>query len=149
MMHEQRWELRYQILKDGEWVDKVCYPRSEEKRAEEIEKLKTNDHYRFVSCKKMYPFSMTKNQHNFELIRNVCFNRMHDMESGEIPFDQREYDRLFDLRERASDFFGRYGEITWMVWDDLKDAKELVMLAVNHRMCACIANGRPDLVQYC
>ena len=138
------------MRKNGEWVKRVCYPRTEEKLDESMEILKTNENYRLISCKKMYPFDMWNNQHNFELIRNICYNRMRDMEDTETPFDKAEYERLEELKEKADRLFGMMtGPITWMVWEDLKDAQELSMMAVNHRMNACIENGRPDLVQYC
>ena len=31
MVREQRWEIKYECLENSEWVEKVCYPRSEEK----------------------------------------------------------------------------------------------------------------------
>lgn len=150
MEREQRWEIKYEMLKGTEWVQRKCYPRTAEKRDESIEILKSKDNYRLISCQKMYPFDMWNNQHNFELISNICYNRMRDMEDNEIPFDHAEYDRLDALKEKADRLFMMMtGPITWLVWDDLKDAKELSMMAVNHRMNACIENGRPDLVQYC
>lgn len=150
-MREQRWELKYAVKNAaGEWVEKVCYPRTQEKVDENKAKLAASGTMRFVSCKKMYPFDMWNNQHNFELIANICYNRMRDMEDGEIDFNQAEYDRLEALKAKADRLFGLMtGPITWMVWDDLKDARELAMMAVNHRAAACIENGRPDLVQYC
>lgn len=149
MAREQRWEIRYEVLKNGEWVEKVCYPRTEEKRDENLEILK-GAKYRLVSCKKMYPFDMLNNQHNFELISNICYNRMRDMENGEIPFDDAEYERMEALKSKAERLFCMMNApVTWLVGEDYRDAKELSMMAINHRMQACIENGRPDLVKYC
>ena len=150
MNYEQRWEMQYEVLMDGSWERRFCYPCSEEKKNQNLEMLREKKNMRLVSCKKLYPFNMEKNQHNFELISNICFNRMRDMESGEIEFNQTEYDRLEALKEKADRLFCMMNApITWMVWEDLKDAKELSEMAINHRMMACIENGRPDLVMYC
>lgn len=149
-MKEMRWELRYRALKNGKWIDKICYPRSEEKKAENLAKIAASDTLQYVSCKKMYPFDMWNNQHNFELIANICYNRMRDMEDGEIKFDQAEYDRLSALREKADRLFCMMtGPITWLVGEDLAAAKELSMMARNHRAQACIENRRADLERYC
>ena len=150
-MKEQRWELKYEVQNNkGEWIEKVCYPRSEEKKNANLDALKSRATMRLVSCKKMYPFDMWNNQHNFELISNICYNRMHDMESGEIPFDAKEYSRMEILKEKADRLFTMMtGPITWLVWDDLKDAKDIAFRAQNHRIQACIENGRPDLVKFC
>lgn len=148
MMNEQKWALRYCVpTADGE-IEKVCYPKSEEKRDENIEICKTRG-YRVVSCKKLYPFSTMKNQHNFELISNICFNRMYDMDNGEIEYDSVEYDRLEEMREKAQRFFALPLPIAWLPWEELKEAKNLAEMAILHRQDACIANGRADLVTYC
>lgn len=149
-MREQRWELKYAVRKGDGWENRVCYPHSQEKVDENKAKIEASENLRLVSCKKMYPFDMWNNQHNFVLISNICYNRMHDMESGEIPFDSDEYDRLSALKDRADYLTAlMYAPITWMVWDDLKDARELAQMAINHRVQACIENGRADLVRYC
>jgi hypothetical protein len=142
---ETRYELRY-IAADGK--EKKCFPRSEEKKNENLAICKERG-YRVVSCKKLYPFSMEKNQHNFELIRNICFNTMSDMDSGEIPYDAAEYARLSDLKDKAERCFGLPLPIAWLPWETYKEAKELAFMAILHRQEACIANGRPDLVTYC
>ena len=65
----------------------------------------SNGKYSLVSCKKLYPFNMATNQHNFSLISDICHNRLHDMEMGEIPWDDEEYDRLQSTRDKADRFF--------------------------------------------
>lgn len=142
---ETRYELRY-LAADG--TAKVCYPRSEEKRDANLALCKEKG-IRVISCKKLYPFSMERNQHNFELIRNICLNTMSDMDSGEIPFDRAEYDRLSDLKEKADRFFCLPLPVAWIPWETYRDAKELATMAILHRQDACIAAGRPDLVTYC
>lgn len=146
MNRENRYELRYVSPVNGNVT--ACYPRSEEKKNENIEFCKERG-IKVISCKKLYPFSTEKNQHNFEPINNICFNRMHDMESGEIEWDEAEYDRLSEMREKAERFFGLTLPVAWLTWEDWKEAKELASMAVLHRQEACIANGRPDLVTYC
>lgn len=143
---EQRWALRYISLKDG--TEKVCYPRSEEKKNEQLDLCKQKG-ITVLSCKKLYPFSTEKNQHNFELISNVCFNAMHDMMAGETEWDEAEYDRLAVMKEKAEEFFCLPLPLAWLPWEDLREAKELANLAILHRQAACIRNGRPDLVTYC
>ena len=146
---EQRWEQRYEVPgKDGEWIEKVVFPRSEEQKEKNRKKIEELG-YRQVSCKKLYPFSTEKNQHNFMLIANICFNRMSDMESGEIPWDDNEYEELDKRRDRAEHFFCLPFPVAWIPWDEWQEAKEMATAAIIHRQDACIANGRPDLVTYC
>lgn len=150
MNKEQRWELRYVSKLDGSV--KNCYPRSEEKKNAQLAICKENG-IKVIHCKKLYPFNTWKNQHNFMLIANICSNRMHDMDMGEIPYSEAEYDRLQARKEQADRLFCMAGdgnsEITWLYWEDWKAAKELTETAILHRQEACIASGRPDLVQYC
>ena len=145
MKRETRFELRY-FTKDG--YEKVCYPRSVEARDRNLDYCKRNG-IEVISVKKLYPFNTMKNQHNFDLISNICFNRMHDMESGEVAWDDKEYDDLAIMREDAQRFFCLDLPVAWLPWEDWKRAKELADNAVIHRQEACIANGRPDLVTYC
>ena len=100
-------------------------------------------------CEKLYPFSTEKNQHNFELIRNICFNRMADMESGYEPMDKKEYERLETLRDKASEFWWLPLPVAWLTWEKYQEAKQLCMEAREHRANACVEAGRPDLVRYC
>ena len=146
---ENRFEFRYEVpTKSGDWEQKVCYPKSVEKKEENIRKCKELG-YKIISCKKLYPFNTYANQHNFELIRNICFNEMDDMTIGEKKFDQAEYDRLEKLKDKADRFFCLDLPTAWLPYEDWKDAKELATMAILHRQDACIANGRPDLVAYC
>ena len=148
MVKEQKWELVYGVkTADGE-VIKRCYPNSEEKRAKNLAICKERG-YRVVSCKKLYPFSTEKNQHNFMLIKNICFNRTHEMLSGEIPYNEAEYDRLSALEEKANEYFDLPLPVAWLTWDRWQEARELASMAIEHRMNVCVENGRADLVQYC
>lgn len=96
---------------------------------------------------KCYPINMQQNQHNFELISNICANEMCDMDDGVIPYNAEEYAMLQKAKADAERFFCSYGmfnsPISWFVWDDWKRAKELMTWAVNHRMDACERAGIP------
>ena len=71
------------------------------------------------------------------------------MDSGEVEYDEAEYDRLEVLKEKSERFFCSMEPIAWLTWEDWKDAKELSEMAILHRQEACIEAGRYDLVQYC
>ena len=143
---EERWELRYVSIKDGQ--TKNCYPRSEQKKNEQLQVCKDKG-IKVIHCKKLYPFSSEKNQHNFELIRNICINTMADMQNGDIAWDDKEFDRLSDLVDKANKYWSLPLPVAWMPYEDLKEAKELANMAIMHRQEACIAAGRFDLVTYC
>ena len=146
---EQRWEFRYAVpTAGGHESIKVCYPRSEEKKNENARLCKEHG-YRVVSVKKLYPFNTEKNQHNFDLINNICSNRMYDMMSGEAKYDDAEYGRLEEMKQKAERLFCLPLPIAWIPWEDLKDARELSTMAILHRQDCCIEAGRPDLVAYC
>lgn len=145
-MREERWELRYISQKDGK--EKNCYPRSKEKKDEQLHICKDRG-IRVIHCKKLYPFSTIKNQHNFELVNNICYNTMWDMNHGEIDYNAAEYDRLEAMREKAERFFCLPLPVAWLPYEDWKDANELANMAIMHRQDACIAAGRPELVALC
>lgn len=144
MQREQRWRLTYETT-DG--VVRTVDIR-EEQRERSLARLERNG-YKKLKMVKLYPFSTEKNQHNFELIHNICFNALYDMEMGDKPYDSAEYDRLEDLKDRSERYFLEALPIAWVPWEQWKDMKELANMAIMHRQDACIANGRPDLVAYC
>ncbi|MCQ2113309.1 MAG: hypothetical protein MJY95_08230 [Bacteroidaceae bacterium] len=145
MSNEQRWEFRYI---NGNGIHKVAYPRNEAEK-ERCIKIAKEKGFEIESCKKMYPFSMNKNQHNFELIANICANTLYDMMYGDIKFDGAEFDRLEHLKDRAEHFFCMGAGIVWLTYEDYREAKELSEMAIMHREEACIRAGRYDLVKYC
>lgn len=145
MQKEQRWKFTYR-KKDG--TVKSCYPRSEEKVEENRQKCAELG-MEVIGVQKLYPFSTMKNQHNFELIRNICFNEIHDMDHGEKPMDEEAYEQMSRWKDLADEFFCLPLPVAWLPWEQWKDAKELSEMAIIHRQNACIANGRPDLVTYC
>lgn len=149
MNKEQRWEQRYAVpTAEGNWREKVVYPRSEAQRDANKQKIKEYG-YKYISCKKLYPFSTMKNQHNFELIHNIVMNDLYDIWHGDKSVSDEEYTRLEELREKSERFFCLPLPIAWIPYEDWKDAKELSEMAIIHRQNACIENGRPDLVTYC
>lgn len=138
--------FRITYEKDGETAYRDVIGK--EKRDERKAQLKEKG-YKIVSCRKLYPFSSEKNQHNFELIRNVCMNRIYDMDSGDIPYDGEELERLYQIKEKADKYWCLPLPVAWLPWEEYQEAKELCAGAVEHRANACIEAGRPDLVQYC
>lgn len=146
---EQKWAFRYALTSaNGQRIEKVCYPKSKE----QIEKNKAacvRAGYEFISCKKLYQYNTYRDQHNFELIYNVCYNQMTDMEDGEIPYDNDKYIELEARRDRAAFFRELPLPTAWLTWDEWNEAKEMAAAAREHRANACIENGRFDLVQYC
>ena len=146
---EQRWAFRYAVpTANGSESEKVCYPKSKEKVAENKAACKKHG-YRFISCKKLYQFNTYANQHNFELIYNICFNRMTDMDDGEIEYNEEVYNELEQTKERAEFFRCLPLPTAWLTWEEWTEANEMAIGAREHRAQACIENGRFDLVQYC
>ena len=150
MKQANRFEIRYGIhTAAGAMREKSIRVIGEEKRDNIIRQIREHG-YQLISRKKLYPFNCYKNQHNFELINNICRNRLYDMESGEIPMDDAEYDRLENMAERAEKYFCMGCDpMTYVPYEVWKDMRELSEMAILHRQDACIANGRPDLVTYC
>ena len=145
-MKEERYELRYISKKDG--TVKNCYPRSSAKKDEQLQICKENG-VKVIHCRKLYPFNTEANQHNFMLISNKCRNIMSDMESGEIPWDEAEYDRLSATKEKADELFELPLPLAWIPWETWKDAKEISTQAIVLRQEACVASGHPEWVSYC
>lgn len=146
---EERYELRYAVpTSEGNWTEKVIYNHSKEKAYANKAKCKELG-YKVISCKKLYPFSTMKNQHNFELIHNIVMCDLYDIWNGEKSVSDAEYARLEELKEKSEKFFCLPLPVAWLTWEDWKEAKELSETAIIHRQNACIENGRPDLVTYC
>lgn len=148
MFREQKWELVYGVKTESGEDIRSCRINGEDRKARNLEICKERG-YRVVSCKKLYPFSTERNQHNFMLISNICSNRMHDMLMGDLEYNEVEFSRLAELKDKADEFFCLPLPVAWMTWEKHEEAKELAMMAINHRMNVCIEHGRPDLVQYC
>ena len=148
MARENKYELWYAVqTADGE-QEKMIRFTGDDKKKKNLDICKKMG-YRVISCKKLYPFSTIKNQHNFDLIHSLCFNRMHDMEIGEIEWNDEEYEYLENLRSKADTYFILELPVAWLPYEDWKEATEIAMMAVNHREQTCIENGRLDLLKYC
>lgn len=142
---EQRWKQEFEI--NG--VVKTYYPKDEATMKKNLAVAKEKG-YRKISSKKLYPFSTNKNQHNFELISNICFNRIHDIcIMGENEEYEGELDKLETLKEKADKYFCYSLPVAWVTWEEYCEMKELAEMAIFHRQEACIEAGRPDLVMYC
>ena len=149
MKKQEKWRFEYAVptSKDNDSI-KCLIATSKEKVADLKDQCKKYG-YRVVSIKKLYPFSTNRNQHNFELIKNRTFNLMYEMESGDAPWDDKEYDRLYELNQKAQQYCCYELPVAWVPWDEHQEMKELSMMAVNWRVDTCIKKGRPDLIQYC
>lgn len=141
-------ELRYKIDYEVNGEIKSCYPKSEESKNKNLEICKERG-YKVIKTTKLYPFSTNKNQHNFMLVKNRCYNTMYDMDMGNIPYNKTEYNKLYELAEKADKFFGLELPVAWLDWQTIREAKKIAQIAVNYRTETCIKNGRYDLLEYC
>ena len=151
--HTEKWEFHYLApTSGGTRVEMICYPKSRTQIEANKQKCRELAHkgYEFLWCKKLYPASYEKHGHDLELVRNRTFNLMHSMDLGEIPFNEKEYARLEQLNSTATHLLELCTDpITWLLWEDWKQFKDLTFVAYNIRADACEKCGRHDLVQYC
>jgi hypothetical protein len=146
--YNQNRELRYKInYVDADGKNKSIVVTGKDK-AEKYATAYKEKGYK-VTTTKLYPFSTNKNQHNFMLVKNRCYNTMYDMDTGNIPYDKAEYNKLYELSQKADEFFGLPLPIAWLDWKTVREAKKIAQMAVDYRMETCIKNGRYDLLQYC
>ena len=145
MKREERFELKWVSSEDGKIHSCVCLGK--EQRDNRVANVKAAGKY--VSCKKLYPFSTNKNQHNFMLISNICSNRMYDMAIGDVEMDAAEYDRLDDLKDKADKYFCLPLPVAWLPYEEWAEAKELATMAISHRQEVCVQSGHPEWVSYC
>jgi hypothetical protein len=145
---EERWVFKYTYTVNGKREVHYCYPTTKQS-IEHNRKYCEERGWEVVYVKKVYPFSTEKNQHNFDLISNVCSNRMHDMDMGDIPMDKEAYDKMYELRKKAQRYFGLPLPVAWLTWDDLKEAKEIVAMAHEHRYAANLEAGNLDWLHLC
>lgn len=104
---------------------------------------------------KMYPFSIAKHAHDIEFYYNKLYNTMRDMESGEIPMDEKEYESIYnfyhgELQELYEMMFNsRDGRIVYLTGKQIGLAKQVVQWASNTRYNTQIAHGNYKNLQYC
>lgn len=104
---------------------------------------------------KTYYFSVRKHAHDIEFYRNRLWNTMHDMEVGNIPWNQERYDRIEKM------YYGELEELHDMMWasrdgitvqltgKQIALAKKIVFWASEQRAGACIRAGKYEYLQYC
>lgn len=103
---------------------------------------------------KKYPFSVQKHAHDIEYRKNKVWNTLRDMESGEIPWDDKEYDRLQDLLDQLRGLldvvqFGGNGYVVYLTGKQIGLAKECVAWASESRANSLIAAGKAQYLKYC
>lgn len=141
---EQRFRIDYEV--NGKI--KSVYPQSIESKEKNLAICKERG-YKVVKTTKLYPFSTNKNQHNFMLVINKCHNKMYDMDLGHIPYNKKEYDRLYELAQKAEELYCLALPVAWVDGKTYREAKRISEMAINFRMDTCIRNNRYDLIQYC
>lgn len=140
--------LKWRMIFNTPDGQQTVYCKSKEKVKANTEAAEKRG-WTLVSCEKLYPFGTEKNQHNFDLIHNVCYNAMHDMETGDTAYDEDEYNRLHHAYERAEYYFCLSLPVAWLTWEELAEARELVAWAVNYRMDANERAGKHVSAEDC
>lgn len=102
---------------------------------------------------KKYPFSVKKNAHSIEYYHNHLFCIMRDMETGEIPFDEKRYNAINEM------YYGELMELYELMFDNpnvvyltgkqIALAKKIVMWASESRANNLIKRGKREYLQYC
>lgn len=140
---EQRYKIEYEV--NGAKKTRTVY--TEEDKKEFLNKCKAMGYK--ATATKLYPFSTNKNQHNFMLVINRCNNIMYDMDMGYIPYNKREYDRLYELVEKAEKLFCLELPVAWVDGKTYREAKTISQTAIEYRVNTCIERNRYDLIKYC
>ena len=88
---------------------------------------------------KLYPFSAHKHAHDIEFMKNRCHNIISDMEHGNIPWKDTEYDQLSERIDALNDLLlailssCRDGRIAYLTGPQIGLAKEAVLWAAETR----------------
>ena len=104
---------------------------------------------------KTYPFSVAKHAHDIEYYHNYLYNRMHEMLDGEIPWDEKRFDRMEAMYEGPLAelydmmFMSRDGRTVQLTGEQIGLAKKIVIWASESRAQHCIEAGKYHLLQYC
>jgi len=89
---------------------------------------------------RLYPFSMQKHAHDIEFMCNRVRNIMYDMEAGDIPYNEKEYDKLEEKFDKLTALLSsvlsnsRDGRISWLTGPEIALAKEAVVWAEHERV---------------
>ena len=143
-MMEQKFEIKYET---SEGV-KTIRVKNEEAKVRYLEILNDKG-YKVIKTTKLYPFSTNKNQHNFMLVKNRCYNLMYDMDMGNIKYNEKEYNMMTELAAKADKFFSLELPVAWLDWNSIREANKIARMAIEWRIDSCINNNRLDLIQYC
>jgi len=141
-------ETRFRMTVEMGGETKTFFPTSVEQKERNLRVCREKG-YKVLECSKLYPFSVEKNGHNFFLIHNVCLNRMYAMESGELPMNEAEYERLSERLEQMNELLALPRPIAWLSFSELEVAREIATEAILFRQERCVEAGRPELVPYC
>ena len=128
----QRQERFEMVYVDEYGKTRYCYPKSREQKDRNLQVIKERN-LKLLRVTKLYPFSTMRNQHNFDLISNICANTMYDMQNGDIAFDEDEYERLAETRDKAQKFFCMDLPVAWVPWETYREMKEMAASACCHR----------------
>lgn len=85
---------------------------------------------------KRYPFSLQKHAHDIELMKNVAYNTMHDLQmqdSDKANKYEQIYRELSALLTAMLDN-SRDGKVTFLTGKEIGKAKEMVFMANEYRM---------------
>ena len=141
-------EQRYKIEYTYNGINKTVIAKTTEEK-ERIHNICKKDGYNLNKTTKLYPFSTNKNQHNFMLVMNRCNNKMYDMDMGYIPYNKKEYDRLYELAQKAEKYYCLELPIAWVDGRTYGEANRIAHTAIEYRVNTCINNDRYDLLKYC
>lgn len=105
-------------------------------------------------AEKKYPFSVQKHAHDIEFRKNRVWLILREMESGDIPWDERQYDMLQDHMEELEALldavlFGGDGRIVYLTGKQIGLAKDCIAWASGVRANSLIEAGKTEWLKYC
>ena len=105
-------------------------------------------------AEKKYPFSVQKHAHDIEFRKNRVWNTLRDMESGDIAWDEKQYDMLLDHLDQLRDLLdavmnSRDGRIAYLTGKQIALAKDCIAWASGVRANTLIKNGKTEWLPYC
>lgn len=137
--HEEHYKIVYR-RRDGSY--RTVYAKSQAQKDAIILEVKRKGGW-VTKVTKLYPFNTSKHQHDFQHIADMCFNKMYDMEMGDIEWDRKVYDELSATFEKANYCLGLELPIAWVEYEVYKDCKELATASIMHRDHVCAMHGIP------
>lgn len=138
----EKWGIWYSVpTADGEWKEKYARCTSKDSLHKNLEAIKQRG-FKLDKYRKLYPFNMEKNQHNFDLIHTMCMNELYDIWNGDKTVSDEEYNRLEEAKEKSEKFFCAELPIAWVPWDEYEQMREMATAAEIHRDAANARAGR-------